>query len=53
MTDWPRPTGAQIENGIDTLIQIARISRDLNGPIDAPESTWEPQASGFRSRMKT
>lgn len=44
MPDWPRPTEAQIENGIETLISIARIGRDLNGPIDAPESTWEPTA---------
>lgn len=48
MSDWPRPTEVQIENGVDTLIGLVRVSREINGPVDAPESTWEPTAKQRR-----
>lgn len=39
---WVRPTEERIENGMQTLIDIVRLGREVTGSIDAPDSTWEP-----------
>ena len=39
---WVRPSEERIENGVRMLTLLVRVGRELNGPIDAPDSTWEP-----------
>lgn len=53
---WIRPSEERIENGVQELIDIVRVARDISSALDSPDSTWEPskrQRDRFRTTAKS